>query len=71
LGGTLIRLFNNHANATAMETNRHKRAKDIILEVDIGSYYTTKKTRGEFEKFRAIVAYGSKGFVTINDFGIA
>jgi hypothetical protein len=54
-----------------METNRHKRAKDIILEVDIGSYYTTKKTRGEFEKFRAIVAYGSKGFVTINDFGIA
>ena len=26
----------------AMETNRHKRAKDIILEIDIGPYYTTK-----------------------------
>ena len=25
----------------------------------------------EFEKFCAIVAYGSEGFVTINEFGIA
>ena len=46
-GATLIRLFSNHVTATAMETNRHKRAKNIILEVDIGSYYTTK-TRGTF-----------------------
>ena len=47
LGATLIRLFSNHANAMAMETNRHKRAKYIIFEADIGSYYTTK-TRGAF-----------------------